>query len=140
MSWLYFDMYWKLQLHSCKSFLANVRLQTEASWSTTLHTHLWHPNMVFYPTKVHICLAKVIFTARKRSLWRLCFHRCLSVHRGGGVYPIACWDTPPQVHPPSRYNPWEGTPPWADTLPGQVYPLVRYTPSRYTPLGRHPPA
>ena len=24
-----------------------------------------------------------IFTARKRSLGRLCFHRCLSVHRGG---------------------------------------------------------
>ena len=26
-----------------------------------------------------------IFTARKRSLRRLCFHRCLSVHRGGGL-------------------------------------------------------
>ena len=24
-----------------------------------------------------------IFTARKQSLRRLCFHRCLSVHRGG---------------------------------------------------------
>ena len=27
----------------------------------------------------------LIFTARKRSLRRLCFHRCLSVH-GGGLY------------------------------------------------------
>ena len=26
-----------------------------------------------------------IFTARKRSLRRLCFYRCVSVHRGGGV-------------------------------------------------------
>ena len=26
-----------------------------------------------------------IFTARKRSLRRLCFYRCLSVHTGGGV-------------------------------------------------------
>ena len=25
-----------------------------------------------------------IFTARKRSLRRLCFYRCLSVHMGGG--------------------------------------------------------
>ena len=33
-------------------------------------------------------------TTRKPSLWRLCFHRCLSVHRGD-VCPIACWDTPP---------------------------------------------
>ena len=54
-----------------------------------------------------------IFTACKRSLQRLCFHRCLSVHRGV-VCPIACWDTPPF---------WQ-TAPWADT--------------RQTPLGRHP--
>ena len=26
-----------------------------------------------------------IFTARKRSLRRLCFYRCVSVHRGGGM-------------------------------------------------------
>ena len=26
-----------------------------------------------------------LVTARKRSLRRLCFYRCLSVHRGGGV-------------------------------------------------------
>ena len=30
------------------------------------------------------CLA--LFTARKRSLRRLCFYRCLSVHTGGGVH------------------------------------------------------
>ena len=54
------------------------------------------------------------FTARKRSLRRLCFHRCLSVH--GGVCSIACWDTPPGQTPP-----WADTP-WADN-----------------PLGRHPP-
>ena len=31
-------------------------------------------------------LTKILATARKRSLRRLCFHRCLSVHRGpGGV-------------------------------------------------------
>ena len=27
---------------------------------------------------------KALITARKRSLRRLCFHRCLSVHAGGG--------------------------------------------------------
>ena len=30
-------------------------------------------------------LADRFITARKRSLRRLCFYRCLSVHRGGGV-------------------------------------------------------
>ena len=28
-----------------------------------------------------------VITARKRSLRRLCFYTCLSVHRGGGWYP-----------------------------------------------------
>ena len=32
---------------------------------------------------VHLLLLATIFTARKRSLRRLCFYRCLSVHRGG---------------------------------------------------------
>ena len=32
----------------------------------------------------------VIFTARKRSLQRLCFYKCLSVHRGDGVGIPAC--------------------------------------------------
>ena len=35
----------------------------------------------------------IIINARKRSLRRLCFHRCLSVHGEGGVCPIAYWDT-----------------------------------------------
>ena len=54
-----------------------------------------------------------LFTDRKRSLRRLCFHRCLSVH--GGVYPIACWDT----HTPDQRQipPWEQTPPWRRHLP-----------------------
>ena len=68
---------------------------------------------------------KHFITARKQSLQRLCFHRCLSVH--SGVCPIACWDTPHWAdtllgrHPPAQ------TPSWADT------PLGRH------PLGRHPP-
>ena len=58
---------------------------------------------------------KSIFTARKRSLRRLCFHRHLVCPRGD-VCPIACWDTPPlQVDsPPGRDPPWQ------------------------TPMGRHP--
>ena len=68
-----------------------------------------------------------VVTARKRSLRRLCFHRCPSVFRG--VCLIACWDAPPQAdtslgrHPPGQTPPRQ-TPPWADT----------------PQLGRHPPA
>ena len=54
-----------------------------------------------------------IFTARKRSLRRLCFHRCLSVHRGG-VFPIACWDTPRADTLLGRHPLWADTPIWAE--------------------------
>ena len=71
---------------------------------------------IVFPTSTNII--KYIFTACKRSLRRLCLHRCLSVHRGH-VCSIACWDT----HTPQ-----------ADThLPQSRHPLGR-------PPGRHPPA
>ena len=62
-----------------------------------------------------------LITARKRSLRRLCFHRCLSVHRG----------VPGQV-PPSRYTSRQVPPP-----PGQVHPPGRYTPGQQAG-GTHP--
>ena len=86
----------------------------------------------------HVALLPVmnffLFTARKRSLRRLCFYTCLSVilFTGGEV--------PGQVHPPGRYTPLgrytpprAGTPPdryppWAGTLPWQAHPQGRYTP------------
>ena len=57
------------------------------------------------------------FTARKRSLRRLCFYTCLCVHKGGAVpgqVPPGRY-TPRQVHPragtpTNRYLPWAGTP------------------------------
>ena len=62
-----------------------------------------------------------IFTARKRSLRRLCFYTCLST--GGtwagtppGKYPP--WaGTPPWPGTPQAGTPWAGTPPWAGTQP-----------------------
>ena len=57
-----------------------------------------------------------------------CFHRCLSVHRGGSLLPLHTGQTPPWADTPlSADTPLADTP-WADTPPGQ------------TPLGRHPPA
>ena len=62
-----------------------------------------------------------IFTARKRSLRRLCFYTCVAVHREGaylGMYP------PDQVHPPGPGTPWDQVhpqdqvhPPGPGTLP-----------------------
>ena len=69
-----------------------------------------------------------IITAHKRSLRRLCFHRCLSVHRGVCGRNTS-WAVTPPIHLAS-YTPLAGTAP---------------TPGRYTPLGRytswqvHPP-
>ena len=73
-----------------------------------------------------------IFTARKRSLRRVCFHKCLSVHRGRGV----C-----HTHP---LGPQADTPIWADTSLGKHPYLGRDPPGRHPPgqtcpPGRHPP-
>ena len=69
----------------------------------------------------------LVFTARKRSLRRLCFYTCLSFcSRGGGTWA----GTPPGRYPPlagtlpGQVHPLAGTPP-----PGQVHPPGRYTPS-----------
>ena len=75
-----------------------------------------------------------LITARKRSLRRLCFHRCLSVHRGGVSAPLhariprantplstggvsAPLQNPPVQNPPGQtHNPLgRHTTPWADT-------------------------
>ena len=68
-----------------------------------------------------------IVTARKRSLRRLCFYTCLSVHWGG---------VPGQVHsragtPPGRYTPRADTPPWAGTPPTTVHAGIRSISGRY---------
>ena len=75
----------------------------------------------------------LIFTARKRSLRRLCFYTCLSFCPQGGWYsPPPPWQAHPhpcrcprQAHP----HPPAGTPP-AGTPPGS------HTPSRHPP-GMH---
>ena len=41
-----------------------------------------------------------------------------SVHRRGGVCPIACWDTTPLA----RQTPWQGRPPWQGDPPGKADP------------------
>ena len=75
--------------------------------------------------------SSAIITARKRSLRRLCFHRCLSVHRG--VCLSACWETPSSL--PSRETPLPRRPPSRETPPCQGDPPAKETP----PAGRHPP-
>ena len=83
--------------------------------------------------------AHVLVTARKRSLRRLCFYTCLSVHRGGVP------GTPPgQVHPLGQVPlPRAGTPslgrytPLGRYPPGQVHPPGRYTPPRAVHAGRN---
>ena len=72
----------------------------------------------------------LLFTARKRSLRRLCLHRCLSIHKGGGESaPLhaGIHKTPlgPGRHPPGADTPQEQTPPpGADTPPEQTPPAV----------------
>ena len=44
---------------------------------------------------------KFLFTARKRSLRRLCFHRCLCPRGGGGSLAGGMWQTPPWADAPT---------------------------------------
>ena len=80
---------------------------------------------------------KQFITARKRSLRRLSFHRCLSP-MGGGSGPLHA-GTPPLVrHPHGQTPPWPDIPlarlPWPDPpVDGQTSPLGRH------PLGWQPP-
>ena len=82
-------------------------------------------------------MQKDIFTARKRSLRRLCFYTCLLfILFTGGVYPRH----PPGRHaPPARHHPPGQTPPRADTPLGRYPHLGRHPPGQTPPLGRHPP-
>ena len=98
-----------------------------------------------------------IVTARKRSLRRLCFHRCLSVHGGrggsrslsrgvsipGGSVRETPWTETPQTDPRTETAPWTETPlrqrPPLQTLPpGQRPPSDRDPPDRDCPLDRDP--
>ena len=65
-----------------------------------------------------------LITARKRSLRRLCFHRCVSVHRG--VCLSACWDTTPLAKETSQGAPCQGD------------LLLRRPPCQGYPPGPHP--
>ena len=92
--------------------------------------HAWLHRVMVGTLAFKWIIFTVIFSTRKRSLRRLCFYTCLSVHKGEGT-----WVGPPQVQPLSRYTPWAGTPP-----PRQEQPPDRYTPpGRYTPQPGTPP-
>ena len=68
----------------------------------------------------------MFFTARKRSLRRLCFYTCLSVILfTGWIHSPGRYTPPPACAPLGRYTPLAGTPPWQGT------------PSRYTPCAVH---
>ena len=131
--------------HYNRAFLINLLSHTHTHTHT--HTHIrgtrtwdrvcgWELGVDLHQNKSFVGI-NFIITVRKRSLRRLCFHRCLSVHRG--VYPIACRaDTPLGRHSDGQthFPTWEDTP-RADT-PWQTPP--RHTlPPRHTPPWQTPP-
>ena len=85
-------------------------------------------------------LIMTFITARKRSLRRLCFHRCLSVHRRevSATHTHTTHthtQTPPGRHPPKQTPPGQ-TPPYSvhagiHTLPCPVHAGIRSTSGRY---------
>ena len=85
-------------------------------------------------TKRRFSWCSWIVTARKGSLWMLCFHGCLSVHRGDEAEP------PLGRHPPGRH-PYQADTPWADPHhhPGQTPPLGTHPPWARIPPGHTPP-
>ena len=75
--------------------------------------HSWPTRIVI--SWVHCC----IFTAHISKEWgRYCFHRCLSVHRGGGGYPSSQRGERDTPHPAN----WGGGTPIQLTLGGGGYP------------------
>ena len=103
--------------------------------------HLSESGQLAFDWKAFFC--SILFTARKRSLRRLCFYTCLSfILFTGGVCLSACWDTTPEQTPPPRSrHPLEQTPPGADT-PQRRHPLGADTPppeQTPPPPSRHPP-
>ena len=76
------------------------------------------------PRSATVDIYFAFFTARKRSLRRLCFHRCLSVHRGRGLSaplhagihtPLPPWDQRQTPPPPGRHPPPQRSACW-DTV------------------------
>ena len=87
----------------------------------------------------------VLIITRKRCLRRLCFYRCLSVHRGAlpqcmlGDPPARETPWKPPGRPPCQGDPLPGRPPCqGDPLPGR--PPARETPYQGDPLTGRPPA
>ena len=68
------------------------------------------------------------FTARKRSLRRLCFHRCLSVHREGVCHTPSGQTPPGQTHSLGRHPPPADTP--GQSLPCPVHAGIQLTSGR----------
>ena len=91
-------------------------------------------------TWMGIRLVRVIFTARIRSLQRLCFHRCLSVDRGGCLpHGILGYSLPDQTPTHGQTPPLDRPPnPQADTPPPAQY-MLGYTPPCPVHAGIHPP-
>ena len=76
-----------------------------------------------------------VITARKRSLRRLCFYRCVSVHRGGSAS-VHAGRPPCQGDPPVRENPLARETPLP---PARETPLCQGDPPRRPPCQGDPP-
>ena len=128
---------------NCLATLLRITVVELSIWSEQ-HVNK-HDRLQVWKTLLQSC----IFTARKRSLRRLCFYRCLSVHRGGSCL-SACWETPParetplprrppcQWDPPARETPLPMRPPCQGDPPGpDPRGKLRGTRSRPTPKGEN---
>ena len=77
-----------------------------------------------------------VITTRKRSLRRLCFHRCLSVHGGVCLWSRGSATLPLQADTPWQTPPWQTPPqpdtPQVDTPSGQIHPCPVHAGKRST--------
>ena len=81
-----------LGLYSAKNYSALTTHDTSCGHSK--YPPFVHRMCIFtsFTPQGNCCIS--VITASKWRLQRLCFHRCLSVNRGG-VCPTACWDAHP---------------------------------------------
>ena len=120
------------------SFLLVLKLIDKNSACISMNVFIFRTDL--FDSKCQIDLLTLI-TARKRSLRRLCLHRCLSVHGGCLPHPLdtTTLNTHPWTYTPTGHPLWTPPPHPEHTLPGHTHTHTARTHPHPVYAGIHTP-